>query len=89
LVREVFGAIRKEEMPEIEVINAFIGVYLRLEALLKIGEYDLVISDVENFFGHMEKLTGTLWENRFIHGSLDHGFASYAAVAMMKALENK
>ena len=86
LVREVFGAVRKEEMPEIEVINAFIGVYLRLEALLKIEEYDLVISDVESFFGHMEKLTGTLWENRFIHGSLDHGFASYAAVAMMKAL---
>ena len=89
LVREVFGAIRKEDMPEIEVINAFIGVYLRLEAMLKIGEYDLVLSDVENFFGHMEKLTGTLWENRFIHGSLDHGFASYAAVAMMKALENR
>ena len=89
LVREVFGAVRKEEMPEVEVINAFIGVYLRLEAMLKIKEYDLVLSDVENFFGHMEKLTGTLWENRFIHGSLDHGFASYAAVAMMKALEDK
>ena len=89
LVREVFGAIRKEEMPEIEVINAFIGVYLRLEALLKIKEYDLVIADVESFFGNMEKLTGTLWENRFIHGSLDHGFASYAAAAMMTALENK
>lgn len=87
LVREVFGAIRKEEMPNIEVINAFIGVYLRLEALLKMKEYDLVLSDVESFFGHMEKLTGTLWENRFIHGSLDHGFASYAAVAMMKALK--
>lgn len=89
LVCEVFGAVRKEEMPEVEVINAFIGVYLRLEAMLKIKEYDLVISDVESFFGHMEKLTGTLWENRFIHGSLDHGFASYAAVAMMKALEGK
>lgn len=88
LVREVFGAIRKEEMPEIEVINAFIGVYLRLEALLKIGEYGLVLSDIENFFGNMEKLTGTLWENRSVHGSLDHGFASYAAVAMMKALDN-
>ena len=87
LVREVFGAIRKEDMPEIEVINAFIGVYLRLEALLKIGENELVINDVESFFGNMERLTGTLWENRFIHGSLDHGFASYAAVAMMKALE--
>ena len=86
LVREVFGAIRKEEMPEIEPINAFIGVYLRLEALLKIKENALVLSDVESFFGNMERLTGTLWENRFVHGSLDHGFASYAASAMMKAL---
>lgn len=89
LVRDVFGAIRKEEMPEIEVINAFIGVYLRLEALLKLEEYDLVLDDVENFFGNMERLTGTLWENRSVHGSLDHGFASYAAAAMMKALANK
>ena len=89
LVREVFGAIRKEDMPEIEVINAFIGVYLRLEALLKIEEYDLVLDDVENFFGNMERLTGTLWENRSVHGSLDHGFASYAAAAMMKALARK
>ena len=87
LVREVFGAIRKEELPEIEPINAFIGVYLRLEALLKLDEKALVLNDIESFFGNMEKLTGTLWENRSIHGSLDHGFASYAAVAMMKALE--
>ncbi|MBQ8409174.1 MAG: hypothetical protein IJY39_09965 [Clostridia bacterium] len=89
LVRDVFGAIRKEEMPEIEVINAFIGVYLRLEALLKLKEFDLVLADIESFFGNMERLTGTLWENRSVHGSLDHGFASYAAVAMMKALEEK
>jgi hypothetical protein len=89
LVREVFGAIRKEDMPEIEVINAFIGVYLRLEALLKMKEYNLVLDDIENFFGNMERLTGTLWENRSVHGSLDHGFASYAAAAMMKALERK
>ncbi len=87
LVREVFGAIRKEDLPEIEPINAFIGVYLRLEALLKLDEKALVLKDIEDFFGNMERLTGTLWENRFIHGSLDHGFASYAAVAMMKALE--
>ena len=86
LVREVFGAVRKEDMPEIEPINAFIGVYLRLEALLKLEEKALVLNDIESFFGNMEKLTGTLWENRSIHGSLDHGFASYAAVAMMKAL---
>lgn len=86
LVREVFGAIRKEEVANVEPINAFIGVYLRLEALLKLEAYDLVIGDVKDFFGNMERLTGTLWENRSIHGSLDHGFASYAAAAMMKAL---
>ena len=77
------------EMPaDMEPINAFIGVYLRLEALLHIKEYDLVLSDVKAFFGEMEKLTGTLWEYREMKGSYDHGFASYAAYAMCVALEN-
>lgn len=87
LIENVFGAIRKEPMPEIEEINAFIGVYLRLEAMLKLKKYDLVLNDIETFFGNMEKLTGTLWENRSVTGSLDHGFACYALVAMTKALE--
>ncbi len=86
LVKNVFGATRREAMPEIEEINAFIGVYLRLEALLKLNEKALVLSDIKDFFGKMEELTGTLWENRAVHGSLDHGFASYAAAAMMKAM---
>lgn len=71
---------------DMEPINAFIGVYLRLEALLKIEEYSLVIQDIRSFFGEMEKETGTLWECRQHHGSRDHGFASYALVAMLKAL---
>ena len=75
------------EMPsDMEPINAFIGVYLRLEALLKIKEYDLVLSDIRAFFGEMEALTGTLWEYRQRLGSRDHGFASYTFVAIMKAL---
>ena len=78
------------EMPaDMEPINAFIGVYLRLEALLRIKEYDLVLSDVRAFFGEMEALTGTLWEYRQLVGSRDHGFASYALVAITKALEGK
>ncbi len=85
LVRNVFGAVRKREMPEIVEINAFIGVYLRLEALLKIGEYELVLKDIEEFFGHMERATGTLWEHRDGKGSLDHGFASYALSAILQA----
>lgn len=86
LITEVFGATRREPMPEIAEINAFIGVYLRLEALLKMKEYKLVLRDVKEFFGQMERETGTLWEYREKKGSRDHGFASYALVAIRKAL---
>ncbi len=85
LITEVFGAERKVPMPEIHEINAFIGAYLRLEALLKMGESDLVLRDVKEFFGNMEEETGTLWEYRQRHGSRDHGFASYALVAIEQA----
>ena len=74
-------------MPEIFEVNAFIGAYLRLEALLKIGEYHLVLRDIDEFFGKMEIETGTLWEYRQRKGSRDHGFASYALVAIRKAIE--
>ena len=78
------------EMPsDMEPINAFIGVYLRLEALLHIKEYDLVLKDVSAFFGQMEALTGTLWEYRQRNGSRNHGFASYAAVAIQRALNRE
>ncbi len=70
-------------------VNAFIGLYLRLMALLKLGQYDLILADVVDFFGDMADKTGTLWENRGFKGSFDHGFASYAAYAMCVALENK
>lgn len=89
LITEVFGAERKEDLPNIEPINAFIGVYLRLEALLKAGLYETVLRDIRDFFGCMEQETGTLWEYREGKGSRDHGFASYAAVAMHKALTAK
>lgn len=87
LVTRVFGAVRKGDCPEIIEVNAFIGAYLRLEALLKMKEYDLVLCDIVDFFGEMEKETGTLWEYRQRHGSRDHGFASFALVAMREALE--
>lgn len=87
LITQVFGAVRKQELPEIEPINAFIGVYLRLEALLKMEEYPLVLQDIREFFGEMESQTGTLWEHRHDRGSRDHGFACYALVAMDKALQ--
>lgn len=87
LVLEVFGAERTEEHPEIAEINAFIGAYLRLEVLLKLKQYDLLLRDVKGLFGHMGKTTGTLWEYRQPTGSRDHGFASYALVAIQAALQ--
>ena len=88
LVLEVFSATRAEEHPEIAEINAFIGAYLRLEVLLKLKQYDLLLRDVKGLFGHMGKATGTLWEFRQPTGGRDHGFASYALVAIRAALEN-
>lgn len=78
------------EMPaDMEPINAFIGVYMRLEALLEIKEYDLVLNDVRAFFGQMEQETGTLWEYRQRVGSRDHGFASYALLAIIRSLNKE
>lgn len=72
---------------DIEPINLFIGVYLRIEALLKLKEYDLVLKDIRLFFGEMGAKTGTLWEHRQTNGSRNHGFASYVLVAMLRALK--
>ncbi len=74
-------------VPAIMDVNAFIGAYLRLEALLKLEEYELALTDVKKFFGSMDEKTKTLWENRTIKGSNDHGFASYALVVIQKALQ--
>lgn len=88
LITQVFTPDREEKMPEIFPINMFIGAYLRMEALLQMKEYELVLRDMEGFFGNMEKYTGTLWEYKQHKGSYDHGFASYALVVMETALKH-
>ena len=85
LVLEEFTPDRTS-YPEIHPVNAFIGAYLRLEVLMKFRQYDLLLSDITGFFGHMGSATGTLWEYRQPKGSRDHGFASFALVAMRRAL---
>lgn len=87
LILNVFTPRRAEDvMPEIFQVNAFIGAYLRLETLCKMKEYELLLKDVEDFFGEMDERTGTLWEYRELKGSQDHGFASYAYVVVQEAL---
>ncbi len=88
LITDVFAPDREGRMPEIMEVNAFIGAYLRLEALLKMEQYELLLRDVKGFFGNMEQYTGTLWEYRQFKGSCDHGFASYALVAIREAMEH-
>ena len=72
----------------IEPINAFIGVYMRIETMLRLGNYELMLSEIKSFFSSMDAVTGTLWEYRTPTGSLDHGFASYVLSAILEALEN-
>lgn len=88
LILRVFSPHREDENTQIFPVNMFIGAYLRLEALLKMKEYDLVLQDVVGFFGNMEAYTGTLWEYKNGKGSYDHGFASYALVVIRDALAN-
>ncbi len=60
-------------------INAFIGMYLRMNVLHNLGDPNLMAENLKSFFGGISDLTGTLWETKTLSGSLDHGFASYAA----------
>ena len=70
-------------------VNAFIGLYLRLMTLLKLGYHDLLLENVKEFFGGMVEKTNTLWEYRQQKGSYDHGFASFAAVAIQRAVNRE
>ncbi|MBQ9745495.1 MAG: hypothetical protein IJW21_01565, partial [Clostridia bacterium] len=66
-------------------VNAFIGRYLCIMALLKMGEHALLLESVKAVFGGMVRSTGTLWEYKQKKGSYDHGFASFAALAITEA----
>lgn len=66
-------------------VNAFIGRYLRIMTLLRMGEHEILLENVKAFFGGMVRDTGTLWEYKQKKGSYDHGFASYVAAAIAQA----
>jgi len=63
-------------------VNAFIGLYLRILLLIRLGKKDILENDIKSFFGGMVESTGTLWEYKQLVGSHDHGFASLAALAI-------
>ncbi len=73
---------------EIEPANSLMGIYLRMELLIREKKYDLLVEEIEMYFGKMSELTGTLWEHNKISGSLNHGFASFVAVALLKVFNS-
>ncbi len=70
--------------PGIERVNAFMGMYIRLELLSRWGMDEQLVREIKAFFGHMSSLTGTLWEHKHITNSLNHGFAAYLIVLLLK-----
>ncbi len=77
-----FGPKRdaKTVYPNVYPSNAIVGNYLRLELLLRYGYKANVIQECRDFFSSMADMTGTLWEHSNLSCSLNHGFASMAAV---------
>ena len=84
----MFGVFGTHDFVPYEPSNAFNGMYLRMDVLLSLGEKELLMKEMKDFFGDMVEKSGTLWEHKDVSNSLNHGFASYAAVVLYKCLEN-
>ena len=81
-----FGPGREEagRYPEVFPANMFIGHMARLELLSQWNEQGKVMESLLGYFHHMAEKTGTLWENDGAYASLNHGFASHAAVSLLR-----
>ena len=72
--------------PDIWPSNAFIGNYLRLKLLEREGLASMILAETKGYFQYMADRTGTLWENDTTCASCCHGFASYAAVLLVRSV---
>ena len=77
-----------ESFSNVEKVNVFMGMYMRMELLLKWGFEEQLVEEIKAFFGHMSDITGTLWEHKQLTNSLNHGFTSYI-VALLLMIYNK
>ena len=89
LLRTRFGPSRDTTTvyPDVAPSNAIVGNYLRLELLIRYGFYDQCLEECRAFFLNMAQMTGTLWEHSRLSSSLNHGFASMAAVYIAQCLK--
>ena len=85
---EEFGPSRtaKGLYPRIHPSAPFIGNYLRLDWLGRLGRTRQVYDEMCGYFLQMAEVTGTLWENADSadNGSCCHGFASHVAVFIVR-----
>lgn len=87
-ITETFGTDGTHEFyVPYEPSNFINGIYLRMEILLRLNEKELLLKEIEKYFGHMAELTGTIWEHTTESNSLNHGFASWLAEVIYKCLE--
>lgn len=64
--------------------NSFIGNMLRMELLSRAGRSRQIMDESIGYLKYMADRTGTLWENVQDSASLNHGFASHAAVTFYR-----
>jgi len=81
------GRMEKGLHTNVAPSNAFMGLYIRLDLLSEEGDKDTVLNNIEGFFIHMAKATGTLWEDKDGAASCNHGFASHVLVWMDKFIK--
>ena len=85
----LLGLKRKQQgiMPEIAFSSGFIGLTLRMISLVELGKTEQALEEIKDYYGPMAAQNGTLWEMDVDHCiSLNHGYNSYAAVMIVKAL---
>jgi alpha-L-rhamnosidase len=78
--------VKKGLYPRIHPSAPFIGNYLRLDWLGRMGRSSQVYGEMSGYFLQMAETTGTLWENADSadNGSCCHGFASHVAVFIIR-----
>jgi hypothetical protein len=78
--------MKKGLYPRIHPSAPFIGNYLRLDWLGRLGRARQVYAEMSGYFLRMAEVTGTLWENADSadNGSCCHGFASHVAVFIVR-----
>ena len=91
LMLNTFGPSRDfmNVYPDVHFSNVLVGFYLRLELLSRYGYGEKLLEESKKLFLKMARETGTLWEHWRMGASLNHGFASAAAVYIDRFAERR